>query len=80
MPGRSGRRDSSTESQAGTSATGSAGGACGGLPGASDTTLSARSSVERSSSIGTTPSITPCRCRFSAVWMPAGNGSPYRCS
>ena len=31
-----------------------------------------RSNVARSSSSGTTPSITPWRCRFSAVWTPVG--------
>ena len=34
------------------------------------TTFSARSRVRRSPSSGTTPSMTPCRCRFSAVCTP----------
>ena len=51
-PGRSGRREATTESQAGTSGIGSAGGAAGGAPGGSAMTVSARSSVGRSASSG----------------------------
>ncbi|CAG6929621.1 hypothetical protein PICSAR10_04043 [Mycobacterium avium subsp. paratuberculosis] len=75
-PGRSGRREATTESHAATSGIGSGGGGAASGSGASAMTVIARSSVRRSSSSGTTPSITPCRCRFSAVWTPSGNGSP----
>lgn len=49
----------------------------GGGSGVSAMTVSARCSVARRSSSATTPSITPWRCRFSAVCTPAGNGWSY---
>ncbi len=63
-PGRSGRRDASTDSHAGTSGTGAASGNGGGTSGGSATTFSVRSSVERNASSGTTPSMTPWRSQI----------------
>ena len=49
-------------------------------PGGSHNTVNVRLSTARSRGRSTTPSMTPCRYRFSAVCTPAGNFSPYRCS
>ena len=42
--------------------------------------FSARSSTSPISSGGTTASTMPWAKRFSAVWTPSGNGSPYSAS
>ncbi|SKF62278.1 Uncharacterised protein [Mycobacteroides abscessus subsp. abscessus] len=79
MPGRSGRRDFSTDSQAGTSVVGSTS-----RPGTSEGTWwsagammsSNREATARNCLGASTASTSPCSNRFSAVWTPSGNCSP----
>ena len=51
-----------------------------GSDGGSTSTASTASTIAGSSSAGTTPSITPCHARFSAVWTPSGKGVPLSAS